>query len=291
MSSKWAYPEGGVIPLPYHHTMLADANRCQAFERAIERAVRPGDVVLEAGAGTGILSYFASRKARKVYAVEADPEVASMAHSLLALNGLEDKVHYQLGRAENLLPEEPVDVVICEMMHAALAVEQQVPVMNAVHRGLRQRFPGHPYRVVPEGAVNYCQLVQASFDFWGFRAPFTRFGSAYIADPSIVPLSPLVAYSKVDFDAEAPERVDAHRELVADASGEANALRVLTQAVLSFDQTLPADQKLIDWYLQFLIVPLPEPQQVQAGERFAVEARYDYGCSLGEMRIDVRRSS
>jgi predicted RNA methylase len=51
----------------------ADIDRTVAFEKALRRAVSPKDVVLDIGAGSGILSVLALRcGARRVIAVESD---------------------------------------------------------------------------------------------------------------------------------------------------------------------------------------------------------------------------
>jgi predicted RNA methylase len=67
-----------------HRTMLRDRIRTETFRRALEAAVKPGDVVLDVGTGTGILGLFAARAgAAKVYAVE-QTSIARLAEELIA---------------------------------------------------------------------------------------------------------------------------------------------------------------------------------------------------------------
>ena len=75
-----------------HEKMLLDAVRCEAFRAALAQVVRPGDVVLDLGAGTGLLSLFAaSSGAKHVYAVEMS-RIADMAERLIDANKMRDKI-------------------------------------------------------------------------------------------------------------------------------------------------------------------------------------------------------
>ena len=99
-----------------HRTMLCDRVRTDAFRHAIESVVRAGDVVLDVGAGTGILSLFAARAgAARVYAVERTT-VAVLAQELAAANGLAEVVHVIHGDIVDIELPERVDVIVSEWL-------------------------------------------------------------------------------------------------------------------------------------------------------------------------------
>ena len=102
--------------LDYHHSMLADEVRMQSFLRAILKAVKPGDVVLDIGSGTGILAYFACLAgAKRVYAVEQDPLVG-LAEKLCQKNGFADRVVFLNEWSDQVQLLEKVDVLITETL-------------------------------------------------------------------------------------------------------------------------------------------------------------------------------
>ena len=87
-----------------HRTMIRDRVRTEAFRRAIDSVVRPGDVVLDVGAGSGILSVFAARAgAARVYAVERTT-IAVLAQELAAANGVADIVEVIQGDVMDIEP-------------------------------------------------------------------------------------------------------------------------------------------------------------------------------------------
>lgn len=100
-----------------HRTMVRDAVRTSAFQKAIIAAVKPGDVVLDVGAGSGVLSLFAAKAgAARVYAVERSLQAAAMARHLASVNGFEGIIHVVEGDVRHVELPEPVDVIVSEWM-------------------------------------------------------------------------------------------------------------------------------------------------------------------------------
>lgn len=107
--------------------MISDRPRTDAFAKAIKEVVKPGDVVVDVGAGTGVLSMLAAKAgARKVIGVERS-EMAKIAHELVNRNGLKDTVEIVNGDAKDLKLDEPVDVIISEWLGHMAYVECMFP--------------------------------------------------------------------------------------------------------------------------------------------------------------------
>lgn len=82
----------GTVP-GWHFACLDDDARNQAYKRALNKLITPDTVVLDVGAGCGLLSLFAAEAgARHVYAVEIEPFVAEKAKEVIALNGFSDRI-------------------------------------------------------------------------------------------------------------------------------------------------------------------------------------------------------
>lgn len=135
--------------------MICDRVRTEAFQRAIEEVVRPGDVVLDVGAGSGILSIFAARAgAARVYAVEATT-IAAVAEQLAAANGVSDIVRAIQGDMFDVELPEQVDVIVSEWL-GGFGIDEgmHVPVIAARDRWLK---PGGT--MIPESVTAWTALV------------------------------------------------------------------------------------------------------------------------------------
>jgi protein arginine N-methyltransferase 1 len=115
--------------------MMEDHVRTGAYFDAITNPSNApcfaGKVVLDVGAGSGILAIFAAKAgAKKVYAVEATP-MARHARALVAANGLADTVTVIQGTVESVTLPEKVDVIVSEWMGYLLVRESMVDSLLA----------------------------------------------------------------------------------------------------------------------------------------------------------------
>jgi protein arginine N-methyltransferase 1 len=100
--------------LPFHQWLIADTRRTGTYQKAISQVVHKNDVVLDIGAGSGILSFLACLAgARKVYAVEMSGALP-LARELCAGNSFNDIVEFRQGRSQEIQLPEPVDVIISD---------------------------------------------------------------------------------------------------------------------------------------------------------------------------------
>ncbi|KAL1072646.1 hypothetical protein V6Z11_D11G167100 [Gossypium hirsutum] len=112
-----------------HEEMLKDVVRTKTYQNVIYRNkfLFQNKVVLDVGAGTGILSLFCAKAgAAHVYAVECS-HMADMAKQIVETNGLPDVVTVLKGKIEEIeLPVAKVDIIISEWMGYFLLFENML---------------------------------------------------------------------------------------------------------------------------------------------------------------------
>lgn len=113
-SPAWQRDSSHSAVLDYHLSMLHDTARMDSFRRAITATVQPGDVVVDIGSGSGVLSFMACEAgARKVYAIEGGP-IIEVARELAVANGFADRIEFLHGWSLDVGIPEPADVLISE---------------------------------------------------------------------------------------------------------------------------------------------------------------------------------
>jgi predicted RNA methylase len=275
---------GQFIPAHYHFNMLNDERRTGAFEEALARVVAPGSRVVDLGGGTGVLSFFAARAGARVWCVELNPELATIARHLLAENGVAGTAEVVEADAATFLPPEPVDLVVCEMLHVTLLVEKQIEVIGSFKARYAEAFGAPLPRFVPEAVLLAVQPLEQSFDFHGYYAPTVHFQEAGVEQPRTRELGQPVVYGTFLFANELPARIAWRGACPITEAGTVNALRFVTKNLLVI---LEDEGRSIDWLMNYLVVPVDEPVAVAPGD--TVEIAFDYvpGGRLTSLRPTV----
>ena len=269
----------------FHHRMLRDSLRNAAYRAAIDRLV-PGKTVLDIGTGSGLLAMMAARAgAAQVYACEANPMLAASARTIIAANGLADRIRVfdchssQLDAARDL--DGGVDVVVSEIFGEGVIGEGVLS--SLAHARSALAGPGAVF--LPELAsirvalAEFAPLQQEAgpvegFDLAGFapHVPGRRY--VYADDPALVLRSAPEALLTFDFGSgNPPERGSAACDLVSSGgpvSGLAQWLHLTFAEDITYENR-PGSAPDLHWVIN--LAPCP-PRETRAGERFRAGLTY-----------------
>jgi len=173
--------------LDIHAEMLKDSARTSTYREALRVHAEDlrGKVVLDVGAGTGILSIFSAREggAAKVYAIEAST-LADWTELVIAKNDLSETVKVIKSRVEDVQLPEQVDVIVSEWMGTFLIFESMLEsVLYARDRWLKPgglMFPS--YGEILLAPISVDSYYSEKVNFWR---------TVYDVD-----MSPLIPYAK-----------------------------------------------------------------------------------------------
>lgn len=149
------------VPL-WHFEMLADQDRNDAYQEAIERALgkQPGARVLDIGTGSGLLAMMAARAgASEVLACEMNSELAKVAEEIVERNGFKDRITVLNRKSSDLKQgvnyEGKYDIVVSEILDVAGIGEGVLPSLRHAYQSLLK--PGAI--TVPSGMTMYARLI------------------------------------------------------------------------------------------------------------------------------------
>ncbi len=207
---------------------VRDVHRTNAFHQAIRDIVREGDVVLDIGAGSGILSFFSTEcRPKQVYSVEVDESLARQLVQNATKNGLGSIVKVICGDIREVSVPEKVDVVIAEMIETWLLDELQVPAIQ----GLRDKgIITSQTKLIPAKYDAKLAFGYVNFQCYGYQLPFPVHAWPDLDDiPSwlSMPFSPksqMIDVFSIDFHGDLPQSIEMESCFTATSSGELNAV-------------------------------------------------------------------
>lgn len=260
----------------FHHHLLRDQARLDGYAEAVRRVVKPGDVVADLGAGSGILSYLAWKAgARKVLAVESNTNSYKMLLRLTRRNGALGHVVPTLSDGTEWKPPEPVDVVVCELMETALLHEAIAAVMRNVHA-----WDHRPRAILPKRVSLRVEGVALDDVYHGYHAPMSGF--RYVGEGR--PLTDLVPYREYDFEEEAPpETLEARFALTAREDGLLGGIQLRTRTLVAPGVEVGEGPA----YCTPIVLALDEPLRVHAGQRLAGSLKYDFSYTAQPLTFEL----
>jgi type II protein arginine methyltransferase len=210
LGSAWAISK--MVPL-WHVPMMNESHRNDAYYAGIKTAVKPGKLVLEIGAGSGLLSMMAAKVgATEIVACEAEPLVAKTATDIVNANGFADqvtilsKISYDVELGKDL--PEKADVLIHEIFDSAIIGEHVLPAIEDA----KKRLLKPDALIVPhaasimialmggEAAGQYLRVESShGFDLSRFNLIASKKIPFYREDIALTPMSAPVDAFRFDF--------------------------------------------------------------------------------------------
>lgn len=262
-------------PLLYQYNLNHDENRVLGFKKVIERIVEEGDIVIELGAGFGLFSSYAQKKAKKVYAVESQEDVAVYGKTFCKYYPEIEYIECDLRRAT--LPK--ADIVICEISDTCFITEAQILTMNYARRSLLKEDG----KTILCGAKTTVQLVNQDYripyDTEEIRLPHYE---AYGA-PISKPLSLEAQYQSLCFSDINPLTYKNSVELISKDDGIANSMKFITH----LETTEGIFLEPSEWLNPPLIIPLKEDLQLREGDHVFFDISYNAGKGVKYFNPDI----
>lgn len=269
-----------------HAPMLFDEVRNRAYLEAMRAVISPDSVVLDLGAGAGVLGLLAAKAgARRVYCVEP-ASVAAHITALAKANGVADRITVLRGRIEDLELPEQVDVLLSVFTGNLLFTEDLLP--SLYHARDRWLKPGGV--MIPDRARLLFAAVEAEEhyrDLFGkYHAPSldldysalapVAVNGLFLLKRDVAPASPVtdsVCVAELDLRTthESSLRWQAQRPALRDGivHGLLGWIEIhLGEAWLSTSMDSPA----VHWHPTLL--PLAAPLAVTAGELLKLSFRH-----------------
>jgi protein arginine N-methyltransferase 1 len=261
--------------IAFHRKLLQAPERMQAYQRAIHATVRPGDVVLDVGCGSGILGLFACQAgAAKVYAIDRT-EIVEAARQLAAANGFADRIVHLQRDVREVALDERADVLVSELISKAVLGQDMAGVLSWCRDHLLK--PGA--RIVPadvelwvapiEGAKIHAVAKLPPRSAYGIDFASFEQRSMQLPISSRIPAEGLLAPGQVAYRYQAAsagrsDRVDVTLRFEALRPGTLHGFGAWFSSTLAPGVTLSNHPPGIGAW-DNLFFPLPEPQPVEPG--------------------------
>lgn len=258
--------------------MLKDTIRMAAYQQALQRAVKPGMIVLDIGTGTGIHALMAAKLgARHVYAVEPADSI-TLAPTIAKQNDCADAITFIQNFSTRIDLPERADLVVSDLHGTLPWYQQHIPtIVDARSRLLKEGGLLIPQRdkvyVVPVEAPSlYAKYTEPwldspyGFDFSHVTEKITnnyirgRVGrDAFLSEPALA--------AEVDYRHVSDPNVRVALDFETTRSGTLHGFMIWFDTVVHEDITLTSAPYEPEISYGSSFFPLSGPVSMSPGER------------------------
>jgi len=287
--------------LDNYGTMIADRVRLDAHAEALRRVVTPSTVVVDIGAGTGIMSLLACKfGARRVYAVEPSPAVQLLVEAARD-SGYADRIVVLQRRSNEVTLPERADVIVSDLRGVLPPFRTHfADIVDA-----RERLLAKGGRLVPATDTVWIAPVSAQEAFeerrrpWQDRDGLVLRSALRVLDSSPFKhrarpedlLGPAARWADIDYQRITSFALRGAGSCNVARAGTAHGLLAWFDTVLVEGVEYSNAPGTVDGiYGQFLF-PWPEPISLQEGDSVAFDVRADPigGDILWTWSSEIRR--
>ena len=150
--------------------MVTDKPRMHAYVQALEKVVRPGCVVLDIGAGTGIFSLLACQLgAGKIHLVEPDDSI-HVARAISAANDYTNRITFHQTLSTQIRLTKQADVIISDLRGVLPLLQHHIPsIVDA-----RDRLLAPGGKLIPDSDKIWAALVESPDVYRSYEEPWLR---------------------------------------------------------------------------------------------------------------------
>ena len=194
----------------WHTPMMNEHGRNEAYQKAMNAAIREGDVVLDIGTGAGLLSMIAADcGAKKIITCEMSKTISKIAEKIIQKNGFDHKIRVINKNSKDLILgqdiNEKADILVSEILSSEFVGEGiQTTVLDA-----RKRLLKKTGKMIPErGSIMIALLENTGklakeifvdnalgFDISDFNSITTKKWTTTLEDEPVFLSEPIEAFT------------------------------------------------------------------------------------------------
>ncbi len=260
---------------------LVDKNRTILLVNEILSVSKKGDVILEAGIGTGILSIAGSIKSKIVYGYEINKNVYVLAKQikdyLTRKRLIKDNIIYNLLDAKNIDVKNKADVIISENLYTGMFFEKQIQIVRNLKKFLKKDG-----LFVPSGIKSSFVLSETISRGNGIE------DKLYIVSENRVysrRLSDEVVYDDIRFKTIDSNRLIFSKKVLIKKSGIVNSVLISSEVSLPSGKVIGRDDT--EFMNNDIIIMIDKPLKVVRGNVVSVSIKYTYGSDPRIAKISI----